>query len=88
LASQKDAIYAGRKRAGNQGKSASQVKRRMGSQPHDLAVSYNNRCYAEMKLGELKKALDDCTTSLKYDRIPDAFQKQQELLNLLGKAAT
>ena len=57
-------------------------------EPHDLAVSYNNRCFAEMKLGELKKALDDCTTSLKYDRIPDAFQKQQELLNLLGKTAT
>ena len=38
-----------------------------------------------MKLGELQKALDDCTLSLKYGRIPDALHKQQELLKLLGK---
>ncbi len=50
---------------------------------HDLAVAYNNRCFANMKTGHLKEALDDCTTSLKYDRIPDAFQKQQELLKRL-----
>jgi tetratricopeptide (TPR) repeat protein len=55
--------------------------------PHDLAVAYNNRCFAYMKLGRLKEALDDCTTSLKYDRIPDAFQKQQELFKLLGVKA-
>ena len=53
--------------------------------PHDLAVSYNNRCYALMQLGQLEKALDDCTRSLKYDRIPDALHKQQELLRRLGK---
>jgi tetratricopeptide (TPR) repeat protein len=52
--------------------------------PHDLAVAYNNRCFAYMKLGRLKEALDDCTMSLKFDRIPDAFHKQQELLKLLG----
>jgi hypothetical protein len=52
--------------------------------PHDLAVAYNNRCFAYMKLGQLQKALDDCTMSLKFDRIPDAFHKQQELLKLLG----
>jgi hypothetical protein len=57
-------------------------------EPHDLAVAHNNRCFAEMKLGELQKALDDCTTSLQYDRIPDAFQKQQELLKILGKTST
>jgi hypothetical protein len=57
--------------------------------PGDLAVSYNNRCFAHMKLGELQKALDDCTTSLKYGRIPDAFHKQQELMKQLGvKAAS
>ena len=39
---------------------------------------------AYMKLGRLKEALDDCTMSLKFDRIPDAFHKQQELLKLLG----
>jgi tetratricopeptide (TPR) repeat protein len=52
--------------------------------PDDLAVSYNNRCFAYMKLGQLQKALDDCTMSLKYGRIPDAFTKQQELLKRLG----
>jgi tetratricopeptide (TPR) repeat protein len=52
---------------------------------HDLAVAYNNRCYALMKLGRLQNALDDCTQSLGYDRIPDALHKQQELLKLLGK---
>ncbi len=50
----------------------------------DVAVSYNNRCYAYMKLGELKKALDDCTQSLKYGSIPDAFRKQQELVKRLS----
>jgi len=52
--------------------------------PHDIAVAFNNRCFAYMKLGQLDKALQDCTTSLRYDRIPDAFQKQQELQKLLG----
>lgn len=52
--------------------------------PEDLAVSYNNRCFAHMKLGELQKALDDCNTSLKYGHIPDAFHKQQELVKQLG----
>jgi tetratricopeptide (TPR) repeat protein len=52
---------------------------------HDLAVAYNNRCYALMKLGRLQDALDDCSRSLGYDRIPDALHKQQELLKLLGK---
>lgn len=49
-----------------------------------VAVAYNNRCYAYMKLGDLKRALDDCTASLKYGSIPDAFRKQQELVKLLA----
>jgi tetratricopeptide (TPR) repeat protein len=49
-----------------------------------MAVSYNNRCYAFMQLGELKEALDDCTASLKYGSIPDAFRKQQELIRRLN----
>lgn len=49
----------------------------------DLAVNYNNRCYAYMQLGELQKALDDCTQSLKYDSLPDAVRKQQELVKRL-----
>ncbi len=40
-----------------------------------LAISYNNRCYSYMKLGELQKALDDCNKSLNFGNIPDAYQK-------------
>jgi tetratricopeptide (TPR) repeat protein len=50
----------------------------------NVAVSYNNRCYAYMRLGELKLALDDCTASLRYGSLPDALRKQQELLKQLG----
>jgi tetratricopeptide (TPR) repeat protein len=56
--------------------------------PADLAVSYNNRCFAYMKLGRLQKALEDCTTSLKYGRLPDAMQKQQELVKMLKSSPT
>jgi tetratricopeptide (TPR) repeat protein len=49
-----------------------------------VAVAYNNRCYAYMQLGFLKKALDDCTQSLKYGSIPDAFRKEQELMRQLS----
>ena len=49
-----------------------------------MAISYNNRCYAYMQLNELKRALDDCTQSLKYGSIPDALRKQQELVKRLG----
>jgi tetratricopeptide (TPR) repeat protein len=56
--------------------------------PHDLAVAYNNRCFALMKLDRLQDALNDCTRSLTYDRIPDALSKQQELLKRLGKGAS
>lgn len=52
----------------------------------DLAVSYNNRCFALMKLGRLQEALDDCTVSLRYGNIPDAIQKQQALVKMLGKS--
>jgi tetratricopeptide (TPR) repeat protein len=54
------------------------------SQRETLAVSYNNRCYAYMELGELQKALDDCNQSLKYGSIPDAYSKQAELLKRLS----
>jgi tetratricopeptide (TPR) repeat protein len=56
--------------------------------PEDLAVSYNNRCFAFMKLGQLKEALDDCETSLKYGQLPDALQKRQELTELLKNKTT
>jgi hypothetical protein len=50
----------------------------------NVAIAYNNRCYAYMQLGELRKALGDCTQSLKYGSIPDAFNKQQELVKRLS----
>jgi tetratricopeptide (TPR) repeat protein len=49
----------------------------------NIAASYNNRCYAYMELGELEKALEDCTASLRYGSLPDAIRKQQELLKQL-----
>lgn len=45
----------------------------------DLAVVYNNRCYAYKELGQLDKALSDCNTSLKFGDIPDARQKKRDL---------
>jgi tetratricopeptide (TPR) repeat protein len=56
--------------------------------PENLAIVYNNRCFLYMKAGELKKALDDCTTSLKYGRLPDALQKQQKLQRMLNPSAS
>jgi tetratricopeptide (TPR) repeat protein len=52
----------------------------------NLAASYNNRCYAYMELGELTKALEECTASLKYGSLPDAVRKQQELTKRLKAA--
>lgn len=45
----------------------------------NLSIAFNNRCYAKMQLGRLREALDDCTVSLKYGSLPDAYQKYQEL---------
>jgi hypothetical protein len=49
-----------------------------------VATAYNNRCYAYMQLGDLEKALSDCTASLQYGSIPDAYRKQQELVKRLS----
>lgn len=57
-------------------------------EPDDLAIVFNNRCFAYMKLGQLQKALDDCNTSLKYGRLPDALQKQQQILKMLNPTTT
>jgi tetratricopeptide (TPR) repeat protein len=51
----------------------------------DVAVGYNNRCYAYMELGDLTKALDDCNASLRYGSIPDAFKKKEELVARLSQ---
>ena len=53
----------------------------------DIATAYNNRCYAYMELGDLQKALADCTASLKYGSLPDAYRKQQELVKRLKPPA-
>lgn len=50
----------------------------------DIAVAYNNRCYAYMLLGNLQRALSDCTASLKFGNLPDAVRKEQDLLKRLG----
>jgi hypothetical protein len=50
----------------------------------ELAIVFNNRCFAQMQLGRLQDALDDCTTSLKYDNLPDAYQKYQQLTKRLA----
>ena len=57
-----------------------------GQEKSSLAVAFNNRCYAKMKLEKLEEALSDCTTSLKYGNLPDAYQKHQELTKRLGLA--
>ena len=54
----------------------------------NIAASYNNRCYALMELGELTKALDDCTKSLRYASLPDAYRKQQEIVKRLKARET
>jgi hypothetical protein len=56
--------------------------------PEDLAVAYNNRCFGYMKTGHPEKALEDCTKSLRYGKLPDALQKRQQLLKQLGKSPT
>lgn len=50
----------------------------------DVAVAYNNRCYAYMELGDYQKALDDCNASLANGSIPDAFKKKEELVAKLS----
>lgn len=55
------------------------------SSESSVAVAFNNRCYAYMELGELKKALADCRDSLKHGSIPDAYRKEQELVKRLGQ---
>lgn len=49
-----------------------------------VATAYNNRCYAYMQLGDLEKAFNECTASLKYGSLPDAYRKQQELVKRLS----
>ena len=53
--------------------------------PYDIAIAYNDRCYDKMKLGNLKSALQDCTSSLRYGSLPDAYAKQQELRQMLDR---
>jgi tetratricopeptide (TPR) repeat protein len=54
------------------------------SNKDDVAIAFNNRCYAYMELGQYKEALADCTNSLANGSIPDAYKKQQDLLKLIA----
>jgi len=53
---------------------------------NNMAIAYNNRCYAEMHLGKLRAALKDCNASLRYGNLPDAYAKQQKLIRRLKAA--
>jgi hypothetical protein len=53
----------------------------------DLAVAYNNRCYAYMKLGQPERALQDCDTSLQFGSLPETFSKQKDLMRELDSRA-
>lgn len=55
------------------------------SSKSDIAVAYNNRCYAYMKLGDDQKALADCNASLANATIPDAMKKKEELVTRLAR---
>jgi len=48
-----------------------------------IAIAYNNRCYAKMQMGQLQDALKDCTASLRFGDLPDAYAKQHQLLQRL-----
>jgi hypothetical protein len=50
---------------------------RRKTQTSNMAASYDNRCYAYMQLGELKRALDESNASLKYASLPGAVREQQ-----------
>ena len=51
-----------------------------------LAAATSHAGIAEKLIqdGKLNEALDDCTASLKYGAIPDAFSKQQELIKRIN----
>lgn len=51
----------------------------------NVAVAYNNLCYAQMELKAFDKALEACTQSLRYGNLPDAYRKQQELVRLTAR---
>ena len=51
----------------------------------DTASAYNNLCYGYMQLGRDQEALDNCTNSLKFASLPDAYAKQ---LVLVARLAT
>ena len=54
------------------------------SDVNDVAVAYNNLCYAYMQLGRDQEALENCTNSLKFASLPDAYAKQRLLVERLA----
>jgi tetratricopeptide (TPR) repeat protein len=53
--------------------------------PMWAGFAYETRCRAHMELGDLQKALDDCTAALQIVSSPQAQRLQQELIERLGK---
>ena len=53
--------------------------------PMWAGFAYETRCRAHMELGDLQKALDDCTAALQIASSPQAQRLQQELIERLKK---
>jgi len=53
--------------------------------PMYAGFAYETRCRAYMELGELQKALDDCTAALRIVSSPQAQRLQQGLIERLAK---
>ena len=53
---------------------------------YNIASYYNDRCYAEMQLGKLQAALYDCKTSIGYQPLPDAVDKEAKIEKMIAGA--
>ena len=51
---------------------------------YNIASYYNDRCYAEMNLGKLQTALSDCKTSIGYQPLPDAVDKEAKIEKMIA----
>lgn len=53
------------------------------SERQQIAIAYNNRCYPEMQLKRLHKALADCSKSREYGNLPHVYARQQKRIERL-----